>query len=40
MIELTEREERILNGVFEYFSHIDEATKKRLIKASFVVEMF
>lgn len=40
LIELTEREERVLNGVFEHYSHIDEATKKRLIKAGFVLEIF
>lgn len=40
LIELTEGQERVLSGVFEHFSHIDEATKKRLIKACFVVEIF
>jgi len=40
LIELTEVEERVLTGVFEHYSHIDEATKKRLIKACFVVEIF
>lgn len=40
LIELTEREELVLNGVFEHYSHIDEATKKRLIKACYVVEIF
>ncbi len=29
-----------MNQVFEYYSHIDEATKKRLIKACFVVDLF
>jgi hypothetical protein len=40
LIELTERHERILNGVFEHFSHIDDATKKRVMKACYLVEIF
>lgn len=40
MIELTEQEEKILNGVFEHFSHIDEATKKRVIKSCFILDIF
>jgi hypothetical protein len=40
LIELTEGDERVLVGIFEHFSHIDEATKKRLIKACFIVDMF
>ena len=32
-IELSEEEERILKSIFECFSHIDESTKKRVIKS-------
>jgi hypothetical protein len=39
-IELTEGQEKILSTLFEQFSHIDEATKKRVIKAQFIVEIF
>jgi hypothetical protein len=39
-IELTEAQEKILNTLFEHYSHIDEATKKRVIKAHFIVEIF
>lgn len=30
----------MLQGIFEHFSLIDEATKKRLIKAQYVLDMF
>jgi hypothetical protein len=30
----------VLQGIFEHFSLIDEATKKRLIKAQYVLDMF
>ncbi len=33
LIELTEAQEKVLNILFEHYSHIDEATKKRVIKA-------
>jgi hypothetical protein len=39
-IELTEAQEKILNIIFEHFSHIDDATKKRVIKAQHIVEIF
>lgn len=39
-IELTEVQETILNTLFEHYSHIDEATKKRVIKAHYIVEIF
>jgi hypothetical protein len=29
----------VLQGIFEHFSLIDEATKKRLIKAQYVLDM-
>lgn len=40
LIELTEREERVLSGVFEHYAHIDEATKKRVIRSLYIVDIF
>jgi|LauGreDrversion4_2_1035121.scaffolds.fasta_scaffold66730_2 hypothetical protein len=40
LIELTEAQEKILNILFEHFSHIDDATKNRVIKASYIVDIF
>ena len=33
LIEITEEQENTLLATFEHFSHIDEATKKRVIKS-------
>jgi hypothetical protein len=40
LIELTDAQEKVLNIIFEHFSHIDDATKKRVIKAQYIVDIF